>query len=181
MTPTFPTRREIKEVLGGLGVQVLEDDEVYRSIEAGILAGSRAIRPKISVTADEAAQLLHGLVDVNVSQILKAATRFAGAGQRGYFPILKGIQAKTVRYERFDPDEEWKTWSQLTGELKSKGSARGDCEDLASSVVAELRFAGIPARTYVYKSGPALYHVVLSTDRWGILDPSRSAGMEGNG
>jgi hypothetical protein len=57
----------------------------------------------------------------------------------------------------------------------------GDCEDLSSAVAAELTYNGIPARTYVYKSGGKLYHVVVKTDRWGLLDPSRAAGMDGNG
>jgi transglutaminase-like putative cysteine protease len=160
----IPSRLEVREAIGSLSV-----------------IGSRAVRPKIGVTADEAAQLLQGIVAVNLKQIEKRAVKYAGAGQAGYFPILRGIQNKTVRYDRYDPEEEWKTWGQLVGELESKGKATGDCEDLATSVVAELKFAGIPARTYVYKSGPTLYHVVLLTDRWGILDPSRSAGMDGNG
>jgi transglutaminase-like putative cysteine protease len=160
----IPSRFEVREAIGSLSA-----------------VGSRAVRPSVSVTADEAAQLLHGIVAVNLKQIEKRAVKYAGAGQAGYFPILRGIQNKTVRYDRYDPEEEWKTWGQLVSELESKGKAHGDCEDLATSVVAELKFAGIPARTYVYKSGPTLYHVVLLTDRWGILDPSRSAGMDGNG
>lgn len=120
-------------------------------------------------------------MSVNLYQLGQVAKAQIGAGSRGAFPILRGLQDKTVRYERSDPEEEWKTWAQLTGELRAKGRATGDCEDLASAVAGELRFAGIPARTYVYKSGPSLYHVVVKTDRWGILDPSVAGGMGGNG
>lgn len=63
----------------------------------------------------------------------------------------------------------------------SGGTGFGDCEDLASGVAAELSRSGIKARTYVYQSGPKLYHVVVKTDRWNLLDPSRDAGMQGNG
>jgi hypothetical protein len=157
------SRQELREQLGSLAY------------------GSRSVRPKIEVSADEAAALLSGLVNVNMKQLSKAAPSFAGTLFRGYFPVLTGIQTGRVRYERFDPDEEWKTWDRLVGEMSSSGVARGDCEDLSSAVAAELRFAGIPARTYVYKSGPTLYHVVVKTDRWGVMDPSRAAGMEGDG
>lgn len=152
--------------------------EFRRSLREG--RGS-FIRPLINVSAPEAAHLLEGLVSVNLYQLGQVAKAKLGAGARGAFPILRGIQTKTVRYDRLDPEEEWKTWAQLMGELRAKGRATGDCEDLASAVASELRFAGIPARTYVYKSGPGLYHVVVKTDRWGILDPSRGAGMDGNG
>jgi hypothetical protein len=143
--------------------------------------GSKAIHPKIEVTAEEAAHLLEGLVRVDVSQLQKSTGAQPGFGRSSPMPILRGIQAGTVRYDAFDPDEEWKTWSQLVGELQTKGKAVGDCEDLSSAVAAELRFAGIPARTYVYKSGPRLYHVIVATEKWGYLDPSRQSGMEGEG
>lgn len=139
------------------------------------------IRPRIDVTPAEAANLLEGLVRVDEHQIRTQTGRQPGYGASSPFPILTGIQRGTVRYEVLDPFEEWKTWGRLVSELETRGTATGDCEDLSSAVAAELRFAGIPARTYVYKSGPKLYHVVVQTDRWGTLDPSRSAGMEGDG
>jgi len=67
------------------------------------------------------------------------------------------------------------------GSVLAGGIGYGDCEDLASAVVAELTRSGIPARTYVYQSAAKLYHVVVKTDRWGLVDPSRAAGMDGNG
>jgi len=152
------------------------------SFRRGLSSGVGSfIRPTINVSAPEAAHLLEGLVSVNLYQMGQAVGPSMGAGARGAFPILNGIQNGTVRYDRFDPQEEWKTWAQLMGELRKSGRATGDCEDLSSAVAAEFRFAGIPASTYVYKSGPSLYHVVVKTDKWGLLDPSRASGMEGNG
>lgn len=113
--------------------------------------------------------MLDGLVSVGLAQIDTARI-----GQ-GTFPVISGIQAGQIRYRRADPLEHWKTWREVLE------TGHGDCEDLSSAVAAELAYNGIPARTYVYKSGPKLYHVVVKTDRWGLLDPSRAAGMEGNG
>lgn len=143
-------------------------------------SGSAKISPTFKLETEEAAHLLQGLVAVNLSQLQK---RFAGVGAEGpaRFPVLTGIQKGTVRYKRFDPNEHWKTWREIVGELERTGIGTGDCEDLSSAVAAEFKFNGIPARTYVYQSGPKLYHVVVKTPSWGLLDPSRAAGMEGNG
>lgn len=137
--------------------------------------GSRAISPHFQLGTAEAANLLDGLVSVGLSQIDKS-----GIG-KGRYPILEGIQRGTVRYRRADPREHWQSWGELIAQLRERGRASGDCEDLASAVVAELLHNGIEARTYVYQSGSKLYHVVVKTQRWGLLDPSRAAGMEGNG
>ena len=136
------------------------------------------IHPTIRVTTQDAANLLDGIVSTGLGQMRRAPAQLGGVGK---FPILRGIQAGTVRYERSDPDEHWQTWGELVDQLQRTGRAKGDCEDLASAVAAELLFNGIPARTYVYRSGPQLYHVVVKTERWGFLDPSRAAGMESNG
>ena len=127
------------------------------------------VRPTLHVATRDAANLLDGVVSVNLGQMRRARI------DPNALPILRGIQTGTVRYRRLDPQETWKTWDQL---LQSR---RGDCEDLSAAVAAELLYAGIPARTYVYQSGPKLYHVVVWTRRWGVLDPSRAAGMGGNG
>ena len=161
-----------------------------RALQANTVGRGSFIRPLINVTPTEAAHLLEGLVSVNVHQISQTAgASLAGAGARGYFPILRGIQATekalregkplprgAVRYDPYDPDEWWQTHSELLGQIKAKGFATGDCEDLSSAVVAELRYAGLPAKTYVYQSGPGLFHVVAQTP-WGVLDPSLAAGM----
>lgn len=132
--------------------------------------------PHFEIQTREAANLLDGLVSVNLSQMERSPF-----GAKGNFPILRGIQQGTVRYRRADPLEHWKSWREMMEEMAETGRATGDCEDLAGAVAAELLFNGLPARTYVYQSGPKLYHVVVKTNRWGLLDPSRAAGMEGNG
>jgi hypothetical protein len=127
------------------------------------------ISPTLKLQTHEAANMLDGLVSVGLSQLDRSKL------PRGEYPVIRGIQMGAIRYRRSDPQEHWKTWREVLG------TGQGDCEDLASAVVAELRYNGIPARTYVYQSGPKLYHVVVKTDKWGLLDPSRAAGMEGNG
>lgn len=154
-------------------------------------AGSRSVHPRMDLRTAEAASMLDGVVSVNLAQMSRAGL------PRGVFPVLQGIQQRRVRYERLDPDEHWQTWRELVSQMGGlgvvhvgeggrvsfggSGVARGDCEDLSTAVTAELLYNGVPARTYVYKSGPRLYHVVVKTDRWGLLDPSRAAGMGGNG
>lgn len=133
------------------------------------------VRPSIRVATPDAANLLDGIFSVNLGQM-----RRSGASPHG-MPILRGIQTGRVKYNRRDPEEEWQTWDQLVKQFEGGGTAEGDCEDLSAAVAAEMTFAGEPARTYVYKSGPTLYHVVVKSRRWGVMDPSRAAGMRGNG
>lgn len=175
------------------------DDAILRGSRAAfrgqvlavLPAGSRGIHPRMDLRTPEAANMLDGVVSVNLAQMTRAEL------PRGVFPILQGVQQGRVRYERLDPDEHWQTWRELVAQMGGlqvvqvggdgrvsfggSGIAQGDCEDLSSAVTAELLYNGVPARTYVYKSGPRLYHVVVKTDRWGLLDPSRAAGMGGNG
>lgn len=133
------------------------------------------VTPFIRVATRDAANLLDGIVSANLGQM-----RHKNADPKA-MPILRGIQSGRVRYNRADAQEHWQTWDELVAQMAQGGVAEGDCEDLASAVTAELLYAGEKARTYVYQSGPHLYHVVVHTDRWGLLDPSRAAGMGGNG
>lgn len=143
-------------------------------------AGSRAVQPTIRIATPDAANLLDGIVSANLGQMRRRNQPATGPGS---MPILRGIQAGRVRYDRADPDEHWQTWDELMAQLakkNGKGIAKGDCEDLSSAVAAEMIYAGEDARTYVYKSGATLYHVVVWTKKWGLLDPSRAAGMGGD-
>lgn len=140
-----------------------------------IQQGSRAVSPLMRLTTTEASALLPGLMQANLSTMTQMKL------PKGQTPILNGIRAGKVRYERLDPNEHWQTWRELVGQIDRGGVAKGDCEDLSTSVAAELVYNGIPARPYVYQSGPKLYHVVVSSAPWGLLDPSRAAGMEGRG
>lgn len=93
--------------------------------------------------------------------------------------VVRSIRSGAIRYVRSDPDETWQTWERTV-------RAGGDCEDLAAAVAAELRVDGIPdgpyagrpvrARPVVYRARPGLLHVVVDAP-WGIIDPSRLAGM----
>jgi hypothetical protein len=133
------------------------------------------INPTFKITPVEAAHLLKGLIAIDESQITKAQLPPKS------FPVIRGIQTGRIRYRRSDPTEHWQTWRELTDKMRSQPVVGADCEDLASAVVAELRHANIRSRVYVYKSAAHVYHVVVSTQRWGFLDPSRAAGMEGIG
>jgi hypothetical protein len=138
--------------------------------------------PKFNITSLDASHLLKGLVAVNRAQI----KRMKAKGMKEPFPIIKAIQEGRLKYKRLDKGEHWQTWQEMYNNVnndKLSGTIEGgaDCEDLSSAVAAELLEAGIPARTYVYKSKPKLFHVVVLTDKWGFLDPSRDAGMKGNG
>ena len=133
------------------------------------------VAPFIRVATPDAANLLDGIVSANLGQMRRKKV------DPKAMPILRGIQSGRVRYKRADPREHWQTWDELVAQLANGGIARGDCEDLSAAVAAELMLAGEEARTYVYQSGPHLYHVVVWTKRWGVLDPSRAAGMGGNG
>jgi hypothetical protein len=138
--------------------------------------------PKFNISSIDASHLLTGLVAVNRAQIKRAKAK----GMTEPFPIIKAIQAGKLRYKRQDKEEHWQTWDEMMKNINTPKFAGtieygADCEDLSSAVAAELLEAGIPARTYVYKSRPKLFHVVVLTNKWGFLDPSRDAGMSGNG
>ena len=137
--------------------------------------GSR-FSPTFHLRTEEAANLLDGVVSANLSQMAKDPR-----GARGKFFLLRGIQDGWVRYKRADRKEHWQTWREMVEQRDRTGVVRGDCEDFAAAVAAELVANGIDARTYVYKSTPGLYHVVVKTQKWGLLDPARGAGMGGNG
>ena len=138
--------------------------------------------PKFNISSTDASHLLQGLVAVNRAQIRRAKAK----GMKENFPIIRAIQEGRLKYKRLDKGEHWQTWDEMMKKANSPKFAGivaygADCEDFSSAVTAELLEAGIPARTYVYKSKPKLFHVVVLTDKWGFLDPSRDAGMKGNG
>jgi len=77
-----------------------------------------------------------------------------------------------VVYDRRDADERW----QLPAETAARG--RGDCEDLASWRVAELRRAGErDARVIVKRTSPTVLHAMVRRANGRIEDPSRRLGM----
>lgn len=117
---------------------------------------------------ENAQYVLFGLYLNNLAELQQLA-----AANGGRVPsVLEGIQRGEIVYDKEDPDEDWKTYATV---LREK---RGDCEELATAVAAELTFAGEPAIPWAYPSGPGLWHVVVDTLRWGLLDPSVAGGME---
>lgn len=130
------------------------------------------MNPKFKLNSTDASYLLEGLVRVNQAQ----HKRYTKKGEDP-FAIIKAIQTGKIRYKRSDPEEHWITYKEML-EGSKKGTFGADCEDLSAAVVAELRNAGIDARTYVFKARPGLFHVIVKTERWGFLDPSVSAGMK---
>lgn len=75
-----------------------------------------------------------------------------------------------IRYKR-EPRgvESWQTYEQM---LVSK---QGDCEDLASARVAEIRFRGLYAEPWPVCNN-RLWHVYVKTSK-GLEDPSKRLGM----
>tara|TARA_B100000963_G_C22455182_1_gene593009 strand:- start:84 stop:518 length:435 start_codon:yes stop_codon:yes gene_type:complete len=137
------------------------------------------MNPTFKISSRDATHLLEGLVKVNQAQIQRRKKK----GTYRPFFILRSIQNGDLRYKKADPIEHWKSYEELHSSVtdeKMAGTIKGgaDCEDLSAAVVAEFREEGIPARTYVYHARPKLYHVIVHTDRWGLLDPSITAGMK---
>jgi len=86
------------------------------------------------------------------------------------------IYKSGVRYRREPPHEEkWDTWTHCL----QRGY--GDCEDLASWRVAELRFTGGDpyAQPWVIRTGPTTLHAVVRRGNGRIEDPSQRLGMPG--
>lgn len=132
-----------------------------------------------SLSLGEAGALLLGLFAVNQLELAM-----------GVPGIDDALQSGEIRYERDDPLE---TWQPIRSLWRTK---KGDCEDLAAAVAAELDRRGIPARPVVYRVRKGLAHAVvrLLDPRWlrypvgsrlfghpviapGIIDPSRTGGM----
>lgn len=118
-----------------------------------------------------------GLLGVNLAQMAAAGPRRPR--------IVNLIRSGKLRYVRSDPREHWQNYNELMGQLRRRGVAGGDCEDLASAAAAEMRTdVGSPwydptAEIFVYRAGPGLSHVIVKSQRFGLLDPSVGGGMSG--
>lgn len=113
-----------------------------------------------SVTAERLRIMLDALVRLDLLEMK----------QRRYPPLYKS----GVRYQR-EPKEQgrferWKTIKDLVM------TGNGDCEDLASARVAELRMMGIRAVPWLKRKGNT-WHVVVKYPNGRIEDPSRRLGM----
>lgn len=154
-----------------------------RSTVAGTRLGG--LTPTFSpLSVGDAAELLQGLFAVNRNQL-----------KRGVPGINRDLIGRRIRYERDDPQERWQTIENL------RRTRKGDCEDLAAAVAAEIAEAGIQARPVIYRVRPGLAHAVVEildvrhrgrhrigqkifghpvikiVDGYPIIDPSRTGGM----
>ena len=133
------------------------------------------VRPTLALQAQDARLLLAGgLLAVDMRQM-----RDAGPNRPRIIDLIK---AKKLRYSRFDPEEHWQTWDEMMDQIGRHGVAEADCEDLATALAAELRLGDSrlvdpDALPDVYRTGPRMNHVVVSSPRYGRLDPSEWAGM----
>lgn len=115
----------------------------------------------------ELLQAIEFLVGLNRTAIRRADGRIP--------PLYKA----GVRYQREGrtiagrPKEVWR----LIPQVLRHGA--GDCEDLASWRVAELREAGVNARPYLTRHGN-MFHVRVKHPDGRIEDPSKRLGMKGN-
>ena len=136
------------------------------------------LHPQLSLSVSDASAMLNGgLVGVDVGQM-----QAAGPNRPR---IVDLIRSGRLRYQRADPGEKWLNYNQLIGQLRTNRYAEGDCEDLASAAAAEMRvdtqsrWYDPTARVFVYKSSPRVSHVIVKSDKFGLLDPSVGGGMGG--
>ncbi len=112
-----------------------------------------------------------------VLQILLSALVASNVDFLTRHPRTPSLYKSGVRYRREEGTEEWKAIPDI---LRDRF---GDCEDLASWRVAELRRSGIDARPFLRykKSGDfSLYHVLVRYADGRFEDPSKLLGMGGD-
>jgi hypothetical protein len=125
-------------------------------------------------TMVDAAHTLPALMGLDLRQLRRRRARGLPT------PTLKGlIDRGEVEYSNEDPAEWWQTADDAFGMIDRGDIAILDCEDLASWGAADLRFTGADPGAYpiVYRAAPHLGHVIIRSPRYGLLDPSRAAGM----
>lgn len=113
-----------------------------------------------SVDAERLRVVLDALVRLNLIDMRKQ--RFPDLYKAG------------IRYKK-EPKElgRFERWQTLKMMLKT---GHGDCEDLASARVAQLRMMGVRAVPWLKKKGQT-WHVVVRYPNGRIEDPSRILGM----
>ena len=82
---------------------------------------------KMDVSPREAVYLLAALTQIDQFQVRQDVGQ-----RRDPLAVLHGLQSGRIRYKLADPDEHWKTRREILRD------GDGDCEDLASTVAAEL-------------------------------------------
>jgi hypothetical protein len=100
----------------------------------------------------------------------------------GVQPVSRALHEGRVVYDRRDPTEHWRSireiWEAGDGISGPAGVGRGDCEDLAAALAAELAEAGYPAEVVIAPVRPGLSHAIVKVIATGeLFDPSRTGGM----
>jgi hypothetical protein len=100
----------------------------------------------------------------------------------GVQPVSRALHEGRVVYDRRDPTEHWRSireiWEAGDGISGPAGVGRGDCEDLAAALAAELTEAGYPAEVVIAPVRPGLSHAIVKVIATGeLFDPSRTGGM----
>jgi hypothetical protein len=141
---------------------------------AGEQIGAATVQGKVGrLSVPEAQALIQGgLVGLNRYQL-----RVMGVP-----PISQALHEGRVVYDKRDDDEHWMSireiWEAGDGIRGPRGVGRGDCEDLAAALAAELCEAGEPAEVVIVKVRPGLSHAVVRVIRTGeLMDPSKTGGM----
>lgn len=120
------------------------------------------LRPTLTVGLDR-----QGLEPAGQALVALAMRDLRGAA-------LPALYQSGVRYRREPPGQE--VW-QLPHQTMALGY--GDCEDLASWRVAELRIAGENAKLVFRRSGRRLWHALVRRGNGELEDPSKILGMKG--
>ncbi len=134
-----------------------------------------ALHPTLNLSIRDAPYMLRGLLAVDEAQM-----RRAGPNRPRIHDL---IRSGYLGYSKRDPYEHWQTYDEMIGQLRRKGYAIADCEDLATAAAAEMRldrghrYYDPGAVPHVYKTAPRVSHVVVHSPRWGLLDPSVAGGM----
>lgn len=127
------------------------------------------IRPSIGVELGDRSDLQAAL------DLLTAWNRYtlrkARAAGRPFTPLLRsGVRYAREAIEGGRVREDWQDVRHLYA------SRRGDCEDLACALAAELPGArAVPLRSTVG------WHIVVARPDGRVIDPSRLLGMKGDG
>ena len=134
-----------------------------RSYVGGAPARLGGIRPTLGVMSlAEAKHFLNGgVVGVDKYQMMN-----------GSESVAQGLLDGRLRYIERDPKEKWMSVNEIWA------AGGGDCEDLASALVAELQLAGHRARVKIIKGGGNVAHAIAELGTGYDIDPSVVGGMK---
>ena len=161
----------------------------------------RRVAIRVCVTPEEAPWLLKALYCRDRKEVAADA-----ATGKNPFAVLHGLQTGSIKYIQRDPNEHWKSRNEIledgggdcedlatavTAELNEAlyrpgfgASFAGQPPPLPGPLPGpknELHNAwggtGDEATVAIYKPRRGLYHVLINTPTWGLIDPSVAGGM----